>query len=131
MADYGQKISDDKYLSSSMILAVLFSATPKESAFDYHKKQLFLDIDYKLGQDFPEDRREQLHKSIEKHKKYRFFLMAVGYFSDIVGFNWLTNKVVNLLVKSLRNAHLKVLSEEDTNAILGGPEETLPTEGVK
>lgn len=130
MSDYGQKISDDKYRSSTIILAVVHSATPKESGSAYRKKQLSLDIDYKLGQDFPVDRREQLWKSVQKHEKYRIGLMIVGGVANIFGLRWFTGKIIQHLVKSIRNAYLKVLSLEDTNAILGPDSETLPLGAV-
>ncbi|MFA5826559.1 MAG: hypothetical protein WC825_11405 [Gallionellaceae bacterium] len=123
---HGSRLSDREY--EKRIVALHSGLPPsltKEEETKLRRRELNLTIDHRLGQDFPQQRREALWAVQQRVEKKRFRLIFYWLFHFIT-YKWLYARA-NKLAEYLVDEYAKVLTKDELQAFFGLGENERPT----
>lgn len=124
--DYGPTLSDDEYQRKIVELhATEGRRTECLSAQELRHEELELDINHKLGRDFPRDRRQALWEIVQRVEERRGRLLWISLLQRIVPFGFLPWRA-NALARYLADQYQGVLSREETEALLDVNSDNIP-----
>jgi hypothetical protein len=129
---HGPRLSQREY---ERRIAELYSGLPavpsKEEEIRLRRRELDLTIDYRLGQDFPRERREALWE-IQRRVERKRLQLGLHWLAHFISSKWLYNRA-NKVAKFVVDEYAKVLTKEELRAYFG-PEDseqpTLPVDGL-
>lgn len=119
LADFGPKLSRDEY--ERRIVALHEGAPPlpdKDAERRTRRGELDLLIDYRLGQRFPDSRREALWQAQERLDKRRVWHLLAGILAH-------PTDPSAAVARAQVRGFAKVLTREELRALLDFPDETL------
>ena len=123
---YGSRLSQREYERRiAELYSELVPVPSKEEEKRLRRCELDLTIDYRLGQNFPRDRRETLWKIQQRVEKKRLRL-GLHWILQVISGKWLykrANKVAQFVV----DEYAKVLSKEELHAYFGPEESERPS----
>jgi hypothetical protein len=128
--DYGVRLTDEEY--ERRIIDLQRAMPPMPTAEEdraRRRRELDLAVDYRLGQDFPQARRDELWAAAERVESKRVSLGA-RYLLDML-IAPLRRQHATALTRMLSREYSKVLTPPELRAFLGlgkGGEPTLPVD---
>lgn len=123
---HGARLSEREYEMRIVELhAGLPPAPGQEAQQDISRRELDLAIDYRLGQDFPSERREALWNIQQRVEKKRLRLM-LHWLLHFISYRWLYGRA-NKLAGYLVDEYAKVLTKDELQAFFGLGENEQPT----
>ena len=119
--DYGERLSGEEY--DRRVVALHENLPPTlspEEEKQVRRRELDAMIDYRLGRDFPKEKRNQLWKIQERIEKKRLSLMLKYLFRHLFRKNFLqsTQNLAGYLV----DEYAEVLSREELESFFGKEE---------
>ena len=128
--DYGVRLNDEEYDRRVIELHRGMPSMPtKEEDRTLRRRALDLAIDHRLGQDFPQARRDALWEAAERVESKRIWL-SIRYLVDTL-FASVRSRHARALTRMLSGEYSKVLTPPELRAFLGlkeGEEPTLPVD---
>lgn len=122
---HGPRLSEREY---ERRIVELYSGLPpspgKQLQEHIRRCELDLNIDCRLGRDFPHERREALWDIQQRIEKNRFRLILPWLFHSI-SYKWL-HQDANKLARHLVEEYSKVLTKEELEAYFGSAESKNP-----
>ena len=123
---HGARLSEREYETRIVELhAGLPPSLGTEEQKDISRRELDLTIDYRLGRDFPSERREALWNIQQRVEKKRLRLM-LHWLLHFISYRWLYGRA-NKLAGYLVDEYAKVLTKDELQAFFGLGENEKPT----
>ncbi len=116
--NHGRRLSEDEYQRSIVSLySDIQTNNPRDQQQLIRRKELDLTIDFRLGVDFPQERREALWSVQQSIEKRRIFLMAGWLLRKL--FSNLLNQQSKSMADYIVNQYSKVLTSSEMCAFFG------------
>jgi hypothetical protein len=123
---HGVRLSQQEYERQ---ITELYSGFPpassKEEAAHLRRRELDLTIDHRLGQNFPQDRREALWEIQQRVEKKRLRL-GLYWFTQFISGRWLRKRADDV-AKFVIDEYAKVLTKKELEAYFGRAEVQNPS----
>lgn len=111
MSPHGRKLTQKEFENS---IAKLFEGHEEINTEEIERQELELTIDYRLGINFPQERREALwlvHKKVKNRRKYMLTQSLIANFLP----PFLRHTIVSKLIDYMLSEYSKVLSPDEMN----------------
>lgn len=123
---HGPRMSLREYEKSIVALHSGLPPIPgKQQEIDTRRRELDLTIDYRLGKNFPDERREALWEALQRVEKKRGQLV-LHWLTHFISYKWLYKKA-NRVAKFVVDEYAKVLSKDELEAYFGTEESEHPS----
>ena len=123
---HGPRLSDREY---EKLIVELYSGLPpipsKQKEASVRRRELDLTIDYRLGQDFPKERRDALW-DIQQRVEKRRLRLVFHWLLHFISYRWVYARA-NKLAGYLVDEYSKVLTKDELQAFFDLRENEQPT----
>jgi hypothetical protein len=114
---YGPRISDDEYDRRSVALHTSAARHGNDRDREVRRAELNLALDYRLGQDFPADRRRMLWEAHQRAERRRRRLVLRSIFGLMRTRS--LEHAADILARDLVSAYAEVLTPAELEAFFG------------